>query len=193
MIKVGITGGLGSGKSTVCKLFSLLGVPVYYSDEESKNILESDVVVKAAVVREFGEGVLDLNGAIDRKLLAGIVFSDKNKLAKLNAITHPAVASHFAAWAELHKNSPYILKEAAILFESGADKQVDKVILVTAPQDLRIRRAMKRNRITAELALLRINNQLSDSDKASRSHYIIVNDEQEMLIPQVLKTHTYLV
>ncbi len=192
MLKIGITGGIGSGKSTVCKVFELLGVPVYNSDLEAKKIQNEDAGVKTAILKEFGESILNPDGMIDRTLLAAIVFNDKEKLQKLNSIVHPAVARHFDNWLELNKSSNYVIKEAAILIESGAHKTVDKIILVLAPIEVRINRTIKRDKISEELVRQRINNQLSDEEKIKRSDFIIYNDEQQLLIPQIIAIHEQL-
>lgn len=184
MLKIGITGGIGSGKTTVCRLFELLGVPVYYADDESKKLLTDDKAVK--------EQVLKLFGTIDRKQLAGIVFNDKQKLEQLNAILHPAVGLHFENWLN-KQNTPYILKEAAILFESGAYKQVDKVLTIIAPLELKIQRTMKRDNVTKEEVERRMKLQMTDDEKVKRSDFVIKNNEQDLLIPQVLSLHTQLV
>ena len=193
MIKVGITGGIGSGKSTACKVFQLLGIPVYYADDESKIILDDDKKVKESIIKLAGMQVLNENNLIDRKKLASFVFNDKEKLQKLNSILHPAVGAHFEDWIKAHKKYPYIVKEAAILFESGAYKQVDKVITVIAPMGLRISRSMASSGNTKEQILQRINNQVSDDEKIIRSQFVIVNDEQQLLIPQVLAIHKLLI
>ncbi|CAN5390179.1 dephospho-CoA kinase [soil metagenome] len=191
MLKIGITVGIGSGKTTVCKLCELLRIPVYYADIESKNILSSDVKVKQQVLSIFGNGVLNEQQRIDRKKLAELVFNDKKALEQLNGILHPAVGLHFENWVK-KQTAPYCLKEAAILFESGAYKQVDKVITVLAPLELKVSRAIKRGGITKEEVLARIENQLSDEEKAKRSDFTIINNEQELVIPQVLLLHTQL-
>jgi len=192
MLKLGITGGIGSGKTTVCKLFELLGIPVYYSDEESKKLLAENGAVKEQVVALFGNSILDEEKNIDRKKLASLVFNNKEQLEKLNAILHPAVGIHFEQWLK-KQNAPYILKEAAILFESGANKQVDKVITVVAPLDLKIQRTMKRDGATKEAILSRMQLQLNDEEKVKRSDFVIQNDEQNLLIPQVLDVHKALI
>ncbi|MGZ4057241.1 MAG: dephospho-CoA kinase [Bacteroidia bacterium] len=188
MIKLGITGGIGSGKSTVCKVFELLGVPVYYADDEGKKLLDV-TEVKEKILKIFGNAVLSENKMIDRKKLSELVFNDKEKLEKLNSIIHPAVGIHFEEWLKEQKECTYIVKEAAILFESGAYKQVDDVITVTAPQELKIKRAMNRSGITREEVLERINNQMDDEEKIRRSKYKIVNDEEHLIIPQILSIH----
>jgi len=192
MLKVGITGGIGSGKTTVCKVFETLGVPVYYADVEAKKIQEEDAEVKGAIVKEFGENIITSSGTIDRTKLAAIVFNNKDKLQKLNNIVHPAVAKHFNDWLAANRASKYTLQEAAILFESGVYKTVDKIISVIAPLDIRIARTIKRDRISEELVKQRINNQLSDEEKIKRSDFIIYNDEQQLLIPQIIRIHEQL-
>lgn len=192
MHKIGITGGIGSGKSTVCKVFELLDVPVYYADEEAKKLLDNDVEVKDKILQQFGAEVMDEKHSIDRKKLAAIVFNNTEKLSRLNAIVHPAVANHFESWLKKHEQSKYILKEAAILFESGAYKGVDEVITVIAPQELKIARVIKRDKSTPELVMQRIKSQLSDEEKIKRSQYVIHNDEQQLLIPQILLIHNKL-
>jgi len=191
MLKIGITGGIGSGKTTACKLFELLGIPVYYSDDASKELLRSNAAVKARVLDVFGNSLLDQQGAVDRKTLAAIVFNDKTELDKLNAIMHPAVALDFEHWIK-KQAAPYILKEAAILFESGAYQKVDSVITIAAPLELKIQRTIKRDGLPKEDVLVRIQNQLSDDEKIKRSEFVIYNDDQQLLIPQVLKIHSQL-
>ncbi len=193
MKKVGITGGIGSGKTTVCKVFELLGAPVFYADDESKKLLFNDADIKRKILEAFGDAVLSASGFVDRMLLSSVVFNNKEKLEQLNAILHPAVGHRFEQWVEEKKQHPYILKEAAILFESGAYKQVDMVITVTAPVSLKIQRAMKRDNITMEQVEQRILNQMSDEDKMARSQFVVHNDEQHLLIPQILKIHSELI
>ena len=192
MVKIGITGGIGSGKSTVCKVFEILGVPVYYADTESKQIIDTNEIVKSNIVNTFGNTVLDASGIIDKKILAGLVFNNKANLEKLNSIVHPAVHLHFENWCKQHTAQKYILKEAAILFESGAYKQIDKVIVVIAPLELKIHRAMLRDNYTREQIEQRINKQMNDDEKIKRSQFVIHNDEEQLLIPQVLIIHNQL-
>jgi dephospho-CoA kinase len=188
MFKVGITGGIGVGKTTVCKVFELLGVPIYYSDDAAKIVLETQDV-KTKIVEAFGSDVLASDGALDKKKLAAIVFNDKTKLAILNSIVHPAVETHFKQWMSSHTNAPYIIKEAAILFESGASLAMNKIITVTAPLELKIQRAMMRDKSSREQIEERIKNQLSDDEKINRSDFVIYNDNQQLVIPQVINTH----
>ncbi len=192
VIKVGITGGIGSGKTMVCKVFKLLGIPVFYSDEESKKLLFYDADINRRISKQFGTAVIGNQGTIDKGKLAIVVFSNKEKLEQLNAILHPAVALRFEEWVKEHHESKYILKEAAILFESGANKQVDTVITVIAPVGLRIQRAMQRDEITREQVLERMKNQMNEEEKIKLSQFTIQNDDEQLLIPQVMKIHNLL-
>jgi len=188
MINVGITGGIGSGKSTVCKIFETLGVPVYYSDKEARILSDSDPEIVSGVKKLFGDNIY-ISGKMDRKSVGEIVFKDKKKLNSLNKIIHPVVAAHFGDWKKEHENYPYILKEAAILFESGAYKQVDKIITVSAPIELRINRVSKRDGFSREDILTRIKNQMDDGEKIKLSDYVINCDDIELVIPQVVEIH----
>lgn len=192
MLKIGITGGIGSGKTTVCKLFELLGVPVYNSDLEAKKLLDSDTEVKKSILNKFGAEVIDDNGSIDKKKLGVLVFNNKKMLEQLNAIVHPAVAKHFDNWCLQHGSENYILHEAAILFESGANKKVEKVITVVAPPELKIKRAVQRDKVSREQVEQRIKNQMSDDEKVKLSQFVIHNDEQQLLIPQIIAIHEQL-
>jgi dephospho-CoA kinase len=189
MIKIGITGGIGSGKTTVCKVFELLGVPVYYADIEAKQILDSNLEVKKNIINTFGNSVLNDEDKIDKKKLASLVFNNKENLEKLNSIVHPPVREHFENWLQQHSTQKYILKEAAILFESGSYKLVDKIIAVVAPLELKISRTIQRDKVTQAEVQLRISNQLNDDEKIKRSQFVIHNDEQQLLIPQILNIH----
>lgn len=189
MLKIGITGGIGSGKTTICQLFELLGVPVYYADNASRQLLGSDPEIKRSVVALFGEEILDEQKMIDRRKVASRVFGNDVALKKLNAIMHPAVGLDFERWLKQHRSVPYIIKEAAIMFESGAYKQLDKIIALTAPEDLRIARVMKRDGSEKEEVERRVAAQMSEQERVERSHYVIVNDEQQLVIPQVLQLH----
>ncbi len=193
MLKIGITGGIGSGKTTICKVFQLLGIPVYFADDEAKKLLDTSFEVKINIISTFGKEVIDANGIIDRKILASKVFNNKENLEKLNSIVHPAVAKHFENWLHENKSAKYILKEAAILFESNANKAVDKIITVTAPIELKIQRAMQRDNTDRTAIEQRIKNQQSDEEKIKRSHFVIYNDEQQLLIPQIIDIHHKLI
>ena len=192
MIKVGITGGIGSGKTTVCKVFQILGVPIYFADIRAKVILDTNEEVKLKIINCFGNELLSDSGFVDRIKLAAFVFNSKEKLEKLNAILHPLVQIDFENWLKQHATYNYILKEAAILFESGSFKNLDSIITVIAPLDLRISRVMFRDDISKSQIESRIDKQISDEEKIKRSQFIIYNNEEEFLIPQILKIHKQL-
>lgn len=174
---IGLTGGIGSGKSSIAKHIESLGIPVYIADTEAKKILDTaDVIAK--VIALFGDDVLE-NGKIDRKKIAALVFQDPEKLKKYNAIIHPEVYLHFQNWVKQHTNYPLVVKEAAILFESGSYKDCDKIILVTAPKENRIQRVMKRDAVTREAVEQRMSHQWDDETKKSMSDFVIENIELE--------------
>lgn len=191
-LHVGITGGIGSGKTLVCRLFATLGIPVYYADERAKIILHSNDKVIAAVKMLLGNNVYSEGGILNRKLVASLVFSDSDLLAKYNAIIHPAVLEDAHLWMQQHATFPYILKEAALLFESGSYKSLDKIICITAPELLRIERVMRRDKISEDAVRQRMKNQWSENDKVALSDFIIINDGKTMLIPQVMEIHQQL-
>ncbi len=170
---VGLTGGIGSGKSTVAKMFNKLGVPVYIADEEAKKLMNTDDQVKNQIVELLGENSY-VNGKLNRAYIADIVFNDKSKLERLNGIVHPAVGKHFNRWKDEQAGN-YVIKEAAIFFENEAYKQCDYTILVLAPLEIRIERVLKRDEITREQALSRANNQWEDSRKIPLADFIIHN------------------
>ncbi|CAL1517312.1 dephospho-CoA kinase [Chitinophaga sp. MM2321] len=188
MLKIGITGGIGSGKTTVSKVFELLGIPVYYADDRAKDILVRDAALAAEVKKHFGAEVYDSQGTLNRKYLGNIVFNDKDKLALLNSLVHPATIRDSDAWAS-QQTTPYVLKEAALLFETESFHHLDKVIGVYAPQPLRVHRVMKRDNISRNDVLARIYKQIDEKIKMRLCDYVIQNDEQEMVIPQVLALH----
>ncbi len=171
---IGLTGGIGSGKSTVANYIASKGIPVYIADEEAKKIMEREDV-KQKIQNLFSESVLNPDNSLNRKKIAEFVFNNPNKLKELNDIVHPAVQLHFKNWLNEHKDSPFIIKEVAILFETGGNKQCDKVILITAPEELRIERAMKRDNVTKKDILVRIKNQFSESKKKELSDFIVEN------------------
>ncbi|HEY1024835.1 MAG TPA: dephospho-CoA kinase [Sphingobacteriaceae bacterium] len=191
MLKVGITGGIGSGKTTVCRIFEVLGIPVFYADTVAREVMYSDAVLVDAVKRTFGEAAYS-EGKLNRKYLADIVFQDANELEKLNALVHPAVFRAFDHWVSAKANVPYVLKEAALLFESGSYKMCDVSILVIAPAELRIARVRSRDGVSAEAVRLRMDKQFSDEKKLAMTDLTILNDEQQLLVPQVLKLHDHL-
>lgn len=186
---VGITGGIGTGKSLVCQIFSRLGVPVYESDKVAHTFYEKYPEINERIKKEFSEDVFEKNGKLNRKKLGEIVFSDNKKLNTLNSIIHPLVKLDFEKWLKGNKGNPYVIKEAAILFESGSNEICDKIISVISPIELRISRVKERDhksRIEIENI---IDKQLNDEELIKKSDFIIYNDEKQMLIPQVLKIH----
>ncbi len=185
---IGLTGGIGSGKTTVACIFSMLNVPVYNSDEAGRKITDKNPLVKSAIKNQFGNDMFDENENLNREKLSAIVFNDSTSLAKLNAIIHPAVAQDFKTWCD-NQSSPYVIKETAILFEHGLDNHLDGVIVVEAPDDLRIKRVMRRNGITEDAVRNRIQQQLPQDDLISRADWVIHNNEEELLIPQVLAVY----
>lgn len=189
MLKIGITGGIGSGKSTVCQIFELLGVPVYYADDRAKFLMQHDPVLQAALKKHFGDKVYQEDGELDRAYLSSLVFGDTEKVALLNSLVHPAVAADSEVWLQGHQHLPYALKEAALLFESGSYRQLDAIISVTAPLELRIERVIKRDSSTREAVLARIAHQWPQDKKDALADYLIVNDGTHLLIPQILHVH----
>ncbi len=188
IIKIGITGGIGSGKTTVCAIFKTLNVPVYNADVEARLLTNNHPEIVRRVRELFGDDIYK-HGLLERKKVASLVFSNKDLLHQLNAIIHPIVAAHFKAWLSQQENYPYIIKEAAILFESGGNKQVDKVITVTAPQHIRIKRVMLRDKLSEKEVLNRINNQMPEEEKVKQSDYIIQCNDIDLVIPQVIRLH----
>ncbi|MCX2475579.1 dephospho-CoA kinase [Pedobacter sp. MC2016-05] len=190
MYKVGITGGIGSGKTTVCKVFEVLGIPIFYADTEAKNMMVEDKLLIEAIKSTFGEESYFEEGKLNNKHIAGIVFNNEAELAKLNALVHPAVFRAFDRWeANVNANAPYTLKEAALLFESGSYKICDTTILVTAPTDVKINRVMQRDNSTAEQVKARMDKQMSDDEKAKMANHFIMNDEAHSIIERVLALH----
>lgn len=184
MIKLGITGGIGSGKTIVSDLLSLHGIPVYIADTESKILTDSSPVIRRKLIDVFGEKIYN-NGLLDRKLLASYIFSDKEKLQIVNHIIHPVVYKHFDEWCAIHSHKKIVALESAILFESGFDKVVNKSIMVYTPLEMRVKRVMERDNISEEKVLSRINSQMQDEEKVKLSDFVIVNDNKESLILQV--------
>jgi dephospho-CoA kinase len=187
MLKIGITGGIGSGKSTLAQLFNVLGIPVYAADDAAKRLMNEAPVLIKQVKALFGDASYS-NGILNRKYIAGIVFKDAEKLAQLNAAVHPVTLKDAEDWMQ-KQTAPYALKEAAVLFESGGHEHLDYIIGVAAPAPLRIQRAMQRDGVTREEVLARMNRQMNETIKMRLCDFIIYNDEQQLLIPQVLALH----
>ncbi|MEE1943628.1 dephospho-CoA kinase [Pedobacter sp. KR3-3] len=190
MLKIGITGGIGSGKTTVCKVFETLGIPVFYADTVAKELMVSDPILIAGVKKAFGQESYAASGALNNKHIAQIVFNNQTELDKLNALVHPAVFRAFDSWAKkVPSNVPYTLKEAALLFESGSYQMCDKNILVTAPLELKLARVMQRDGASREQVLARMDKQWSDEQKSKMADYFIGNTEHQSIILQVLALH----
>jgi dephospho-CoA kinase len=187
---IGLTGGIGSGKTTVANEFATHGIPVYITDQEAKKLMESDTVLNQ-IRAEFGEAVFD-KGELIRERLSEIVFNDSNSLTKLNSIVHPAVKQHFRDWLLEHQKDPYIIYESAILFESGSYKECDFIINVVAPLEIRIKRVIDRDKTTREKVLERIKNQWNDEEKSSKSDFIIENTTKEALKLGIVKILNFL-
>ena len=186
MLKIGLTGGVGSGKTTVSKIFASLGVPVFYADDIAKKIMNEDTILKQEIINLFGKEAY--TESLNRKHIADVVFNDTFKLEQLNALIHPRTIEAANKWMQ-QQTTPYVIKEAALMFEAGAAAHLDYVIGVSAPQAMRIQRAMQRDGITREEALARINNQVDDNIKMKLCDFVIVNDEQQSVLSQVLKLH----
>lgn len=186
-LKIGLTGNIGSGKSTICRIFSSIGIPIFYADIESKKLLDSPAIYKKLIL-VFGEKI-STNNTIDKIKLASIVFKDQDRLKQLNNILHPEVYNRFNDWLKTHTKSQYIIMEAAILFESGFDKYVDISINVHSDKKNRLERVMQRDGIDKQSVLARMQNQLSDEVKIKNADYTIENNENDLVIPQVLKLH----
>ena len=189
MIKVGITGGIGSGKTTVCRVFELLGIPVFYADNVAKTIMQTDSQLKNEILNTFGQESYLVDGQLNRPYISSIVFKDQSQLNKLNALVHPAVFRAFDRWIAEQKDVPYILKEAALLYESESYKMCDLSILVISPESTRISRIKARDHISEEEIMLRMKRQFSDEQKMKLANHILINDENRLLIPQILDLH----
>ena len=186
-MNIGLTGGIGSGKSTVAKIFETLGIPVYYADEAARTLMNSDSEVITAVKKKFGEESYN-NGELNRSYIASIVFNDAHKLDVLNSITHPATIAHAKKWMQ-QQNAPYTIKEAALILEAGSSEGLDYVIGVYAPQALRLRRVIDRDKTTREEVVKRMNRQINEEMKMKLCDFVITNDEQHLVIPQVVALH----
>ena len=189
MLKIGITGGIGSGKTTVCKVFELLGIPVFYADNVAKSIMQTDLQLKNEILDAFGPQSYSIDGLLNRPYISSIVFKDELQLKRLNSIVHPAVFRAFDQWIANHSGAPYILKEAALLFESESYKMCDLSILVISPDAIRIRRVIARDHISKEEIVLRMKRQFTDEQKMKLADQVLINDENCLLIPQILSLH----
>ena len=195
MLIVGLTGGIGSGKTTVAKIFETLGVAIYYSDIEAKKLMHTSKIIKRKLTKHFGEEVY-LQGELNRPFLANLIFNDKENLAYVNSVVHPKVNQHFKRWIKKQEgktNAKYVLQENAILFENGSAKFCDKIIAVTAPIELKIKRVIARDKTTKEQVLSRMNNQWTDEKKIKNSDFVIHNIDLKSTKEQILKIHQKLI
>lgn len=193
-LAIGITGGIGSGKSTVCKVFKLLGVPVFEADLVAKNLINSNAEIRNGLIQHFGKDIYSSDNKINRKMLASLIFNDDLLMENVNRLVHPAVRNEYLKWFK-QQNSAYIIHEAAILFESGFYKMMDFTILVSAPEEIRINRVKGRDNIAPEMVKSRMLKQMPDEEKRKLADFELVNDNKKLLIPQIieidknLKTH----
>ncbi len=190
MLKIGLTGGIGSGKTTVAQIFEVLKIPVYYADTEARELMNEDQDLKNKIIVAFGKEVYK-HGKLDRKYLGDRVFADPEKLALLNSLVHPATIRDSANWMSNQK-APYVIKEAALIFEGHFEKNFDFMIGVTAPESLRLERAVQRDLISEEQVIQRMKMQMDEKEKIARCDFVIVNDGVRAVLPQVLKVHKLL-
>jgi len=187
MLKVGLTGGIGSGKSFIAKVFEAMGIPVFYADTQAHKLMETDDALRKGIQETFGNHLYQRR-SLNRQALAKIVFADKSKLQELNALVHPAVHRAFAEWTKNQEQygAPYVIEEAAILFESGAYKNMDKIIAIAASEAVRIKRVMDRDNVEEEHVKARMRNQWTDDQRIEQSDFIIYNQENDLLLPQIV-------
>ena len=190
MLKVGLTGGIGSGKTTVAKIFEMLGIPVFDADSNAKQLMNTNALIKKELIAAFGKSIFN-DDELDRKKLASIVFNDEQKLKLLNSIVHPATIKASEEWVK-QQQSKYVIKEAALLFESGSNKELDLVIGVIAPKEIRIERVIARDSTSKKEVELRISKQQEEEITKSLCDYLIINDDEHLVIPQVLALHEIL-
>ena len=189
MLKIGLTGNIGSGKTTVSKVFEILGIPVFYADDAAREVMVTDEILIGGIRSAFGEKAYFHDGILNRKYIAGIVFNDDEQLAKLNSLVHPATFRAFDAWVKSIGGVPYVLKEAALLFESDSYKLCNHTVMVQAPLGARINRVMQRDGLERDEIEKRNAKQFSEEKKAKLADYVINNDGLQLVIPQVLKLH----
>jgi len=189
---LGITGGIGSGKSTVCKMFEILGAPVFNADAVARTLMNSNRKLKESLQALFGDEIYMSDGNLDRKKLASIIFAHPDSLQQVNELVHPVVREEFYNWKDIYKQSAYVIHEAAILFESGFNRLVDFTLLVSAPEEQRISRVMKRDGVSEENVRERMRNQWTEEKKAGMADLILDNDNRTLLIPKVLNIHNNL-
>lgn len=187
MLKIGLTGGIGTGKSIVAEVFKLLGIPVYVSDKEAKRLMIESDEIRTSLIDRFGIDVYTENKTLNRKYISGIIFNNPKALQDINAIVHPAVRNDFEYWSE-KQQSPYVIQESAILFDTGLYKNFDKIICVTADEELRIKRVMDRDGVDANAVKERMKSQLAESVKIEKSDFVIYNNS-DLILPQIIEIH----
>ncbi len=187
MLKIGLTGGIGSGKSTVARIFEVLGIPVYYADDAAKKLMNNDQNLQKQIIQHFGKESF-INGRLNRAFLADIVFSNPAKTKLINSIIHPATIADAEKWMQ-KQNAPYAIKEAALIFEANAEKNLDLIIGVSSTYELRLQRVMLRDGINKEAVEKRMQNQMDENKKMESCDFVLNNNETELLIPQVLELH----
>lgn len=185
MIKVAVTGNIGSGKTSICRVFEVLGIPVFYADKEARK-LYSDPDILNAIAQELGPEVFTSDHQLDTRALASVIFNNMNALQFINQLIHPRVFEMFDHWCLNQIHAPYCLQEAALIFESGSYEKFSRIIVVHAPEELLIQRVVKRDNIAPGQARDRLNNQMGQSEKISRADYALLNDNTQLLIPQIL-------
>jgi dephospho-CoA kinase len=190
MLKIGVTGGIGVGKSVVCRMFAVLGIPVYDADTRAKWVMRYDEALRQELTDAFGPETYTTEGELNRPYLAQTAFYNPDKLKLLNSLVHPHVGKDFTDWVDANSSAPYVVKEAALMYESEAWRQMDEIIAVFAPMEVRIKRLLQRDshRTQQDIEAI-IGKQLKEEDKMARAQYIVYNDDQQLLIPQVLKLH----
>jgi dephospho-CoA kinase len=191
MLKIGITGGIGSGKTTICKIFEVLNVPVYYSDQRAKELMVSNTELKEKLFTNFGKETFDSNGKLNSSYLASIVFTDQQKLKSLNSIVHHFVLEDFITWCNGFRKEKYVILESAIIFESGIESMLDHVVIVDAPLEIRLKRIIDRDKVSREEIEQRMSKQLTSEEKNILSKMVIFNDGKMSIIDQVLSLHKY--
>jgi dephospho-CoA kinase len=186
-LKLGVTGGIGSGKTSVCKVFTVLGIPVFSADRIAREIMDSDENIMKKINSMAGTDLYS-NGCLDRMALASLIFNNNTLLEKVNSLVHPLVFDHFVSW-EKNQTAPYVIMEAAILFESGASKLVDKIATIVAPEEERLNRVTMRSKLSRQQVLERMKNQMDDASRIKLSDYVIYNSENDMIMPVILGIH----
>jgi dephospho-CoA kinase len=188
--QIGVTGGIGSGKSLICRIFACFGVPIYDADSHAKELMTTDGILISQIKKEFGELSFLQDGSLNRNYLSKEVFSDADKLRKLNSLVHPRVAEDYSRWVEQHNGFQYVVKEAALMIEAKSYTSLDQLIVVSAPEETRIKRVLRRDKQRTEKQVREIiNNQMPEKEKCAIADHVIINDDTTMVLPQVIALH----